>query len=317
MLLSAISCLLLKIRNSRKLLISSTAGNISNLADNKLNLTGFAYSPIDDAFYSQKDAWQREFGYCHLYDEAMPLAGIIVDCEPIYFDYNNKHWLIEFRKGQYGMATGGEIGIYNTSNDIIKAPGFHGVFYESIPENEWLSLKFILKKNKKVLINKKENHWWLAGLKFVEFSNPNDLSLDIKIDFPNKKMRDAFESGLTNIGYTKHEYSKHHNYVHVHFTKPHSTQPVSRTRIQESFIQQGNETNCNLYHEITSDYSNTIDKLDYIFVSSPDLYNKFLKSFHSKELYSNFELINPILKKFNTLNRSAKIDDPFIDSYDI
>jgi len=229
-LLCAISCILFIIKNRRNLLISTTNRKITSWSDNKLDLTGFSYSPLED---------------------------------------------------------------------------------ERLPQ------KFTLKKNNKVLLQKKDVHWWLAGLKFVEFSNTADLSLSIKIVFPNKKMRDAFVSGLINVGYTNHEFTKHLKSVHVRFTKPHSTQPVSRTRIQEAFIQQGNENNCNMFHEITSEYSNTVDKLEFLYRSSPELYNKFLKSFHSKELYSNFELINPILKKFNSLNRSAKIDDPFTDSFDI
>jgi len=267
-------------------------------------------------FYSKKNAWQHDYGYCHLYDEAMPHAGIIVDCEPIYFDYENKHWLIEFRKGQYAMACGGEVSVYSTTNGPIKAPGFHGTFFESISEEEYLPIAFILKKNKKALLRRSDTHWWLTGLKLAEFSNPSALTLTIKIVFPNKVMCNAFVLGLIQAGYTNHEYKKYVRTVQIHFTKPHTTQPASRTRIQEAIVQQGNEANCNMYHQLTSDYKNTLDKLEFLSHSSPDLYHNVLKSFHPKDLYSSFELIRPILKKITLLHQVVKIDDPFTDSFD-
>lgn len=312
------TCIVFLFRKDQKSSTSTKAPIISSSNLNtKLEDTGFYYSLKDDIFCSQKNAWQRNFGYCHLYDEAMPHVGIIVDCEPIYFDYDNKHWLIEFRKGQYGMACGGEVCIYNTPNGPMKAPGFHGTFYESISEDECLPISFVLKKNKKVLIRRKAIHWWLTGLKLAEFSNTGALSLTIKIVFPNKIMSNAFVSGLIHTGYTNREFSKHFRTVCIHFTKPHTIQPASRTRIQETIVQQGNEKNCNLYHQLTSDYKNTVDKLEFLSHSSPDLYHNFLKSFHSKELYTSFELIRPILKKFPLVNQAIKIDEPFTDSIDI
>ena len=73
---------------------------------------GFAYDPSKDIFYSLENAWQKEFGYGKLYDDLAPLMNMAIDCEPIYFDYDGKKWLIEFWKGQYGITTGAEIGLY-------------------------------------------------------------------------------------------------------------------------------------------------------------------------------------------------------------
>ena len=35
-----------------------------------------------DIFYSLNDCWQRDFGYCRLYDEACAPLAMIIDCEP-------------------------------------------------------------------------------------------------------------------------------------------------------------------------------------------------------------------------------------------
>ena len=77
-----------------------------------LRSAGFAYDYKNDYFYSLKNCWQREAGYCRLYDEGAPLFNMVMDCEPITFSYRGKRWLIELWKGQYGITTGAEIGIY-------------------------------------------------------------------------------------------------------------------------------------------------------------------------------------------------------------
>ena len=42
---------------------------------------------------------------------------MIIDCEPICFMYGGKNWMIELWKGQYGLETGGEIGVYNAAEN--------------------------------------------------------------------------------------------------------------------------------------------------------------------------------------------------------
>jgi hypothetical protein len=58
------------------------------------------------------DALQRNFGYAYGYDFAALGMSFILDCEPIFFDYDGKHWMIELWKGQYGLESGCEIGVY-------------------------------------------------------------------------------------------------------------------------------------------------------------------------------------------------------------
>jgi len=53
-----------------------------------------------------------------LYDEAAAPLGMIVDCEPIHFEYKGKRWLIQFWKGQYDLPTGAEVGYMQPTNRI-------------------------------------------------------------------------------------------------------------------------------------------------------------------------------------------------------
>ena len=73
---------------------------------------GFEYDPAQDIIYSRMDPLQRSFGYAYGYDVAALAMSADIDCEPIFFDYDGKHWMIELWKGQYGLETGCEIGVY-------------------------------------------------------------------------------------------------------------------------------------------------------------------------------------------------------------
>lgn len=97
-----------------KIVTSILVKKIGKFSYDGISIMGFDYDSKKDAFYSTKDAWQKNFGYCHLYDVLAPEFRMIIDTEPIRFNYNNKNWLIAFWKGQYGIVTGAEIGIYNT-----------------------------------------------------------------------------------------------------------------------------------------------------------------------------------------------------------
>ena len=69
------------------------------------------------------DALQRHFGYAFGYDNAALLMSAVLHCEPIFFDYADKTWMIELWKGQYGLETGCEIGVYT------RPIGSHSLFY--------------------------------------------------------------------------------------------------------------------------------------------------------------------------------------------
>lgn len=260
-----------------------------------LESAGFAYDLKDDLFYSRMDCWQREVGYCKLYDEGAALFNMIMDCEPVTFSYAGKRWLIELWKGQYGITTGAEIGIYNTTREDINSEKFKGTFYETISNQEMLPMSFVLRKNGKVLFRRKAVHWWITGFKLGEFSSVDSLTMDAKIIFPNQEMRNAFVNGLRQIGYQRKEFSVRRRTVTIHYTKPHCEQPISRNKVQETLVQQTNENNCKLYRLATNRYSDTLDKLEYAKALAPELYELFVHSLYAKGLYEAFDWIREII----------------------
>lgn len=260
-----------------------------------LEPTGFAYHIKGDYFYSLMDCWQRDAGYCRLYDEGAPLFNMIMDCEPVAFHYGGKRWLIEFWKGQYGITTGAEIGVYNTSRPDLDTEKVKGTFFESAGDAERLPLSFVLRKNGAVILKRKARHWWLTGFRLGEFSETDSLTMDIRIKFPNKMMRGAFVESLQKLGYRPGEFSVSGTTVRIHYTNPHSPQPASPESIQTEVVQKVNESNCTLYQFSTAQYADSLDKLEYLKTAMPELYHLFLKSLYAKGFFAAFDIIQEAL----------------------
>ncbi len=209
-----------------------------------LFIFGFAYDSKQGIFYSTIDPWQNNFGYFMLYDVGSPLVGMIIHCEPIFFDYENKKWKIEFWKGQYGILSGAEIGIYtgefdidtgldsfdHTMNNLID----FGDATDCASGNDMLQMSFTLKKGNEVLFTrnsdnpdtaKTEKHWWLTGFKPLEFSSPSSLSMDMKIILKTEEMASKFADALITAGYKLGvDMDRVGKMVSVLFDTPHTEQ---------------------------------------------------------------------------------------------
>ena len=158
---------------------------------------GFWYDPQQDIIFSRMDALQRQFGYAYGYDDSIFLINAVIDCEPIFFAFAGKTWMIELWKGQYGLMTGCEIGVYNRSPN--NSPPYalldrflgkrehdptpsHNMFFDCASDSELLEMSFTLKRRGQKLFSRgPEKHWWLTGFKWGELSNPDDLSMDVEI----------------------------------------------------------------------------------------------------------------------------------------
>lgn len=240
--------------------------------DEDLKISGYAYDPNQDMFYSIQEPWQKEYGYCRLYDEASAPFGMIVDCEPIYFYYQKKYWLIEFWKGQYDLSCGCEIGVYNTRSKVKNLAGFFDTtIYTPCQENEELKLSFTLKKNGRALFRRSEKHWWLTGFRVGLFSNPNELSMDICIKFLDQLMCNEFVKALKGLGYGKNEFVSFGETVYLSYDKPHTKQPFSRTKFTDALIQKKNKLMCDSYKAATEDCLTIQEKLKRALENSPFL----------------------------------------------
>ena len=172
---------------------------------------GFNYDPDQDIIYSRMYPWQRSFGYAYPYDLAAPVTiSAIIDCEPFFFHYKGKDWMIELWKGQYGLETGGEIGVYICQQPYLNPilgnrphDPENGKFFDCVGNAKRLTMSFTLNRNGEPLFQRgPEKHWWLTGFKWGVLSKPDELTMDLKITFPNEEMQAAFLGAVTKTGYT-------------------------------------------------------------------------------------------------------------------
>lgn len=161
---------------------------------------GFEYQISQDIFVTRLDAWQRDYGYRSLYDRASPLLGMVFDCEPVYFDYQGKTWLLEFWKGQYGINTGAEIGIYRADTLLSPAQRPYTLFH-TVPDEELPVFELELVKGASRRYRLLRRHWWLAGFCMGEFTSPELLSLRLAVTFHSGDMLEAFYQGLLEAGW--------------------------------------------------------------------------------------------------------------------
>ena len=77
-------------------------------------LASYQYSYVDDYYYTNdKDCWQDTFGYARIYDLAAPYVVLEYDYTRVFFDYEDRDFMIQLWKGQYGYVFyGAEIGVY-------------------------------------------------------------------------------------------------------------------------------------------------------------------------------------------------------------
>lgn len=225
---------------------------------------GFNYYPKDDIMYSTLHPRQEQLGYCYLYDELSFSFKCNIDCEPIYFFYNGKEYMIEFWKGQYGIETGGEVGIYSREpGEKRDSENIIGKWYGAVKDPEYIGMKFTLYHNNQKTFNRvNQRHWWLTGFRWGELTTePSSLTMDVNMVFPNAEMAEAFvkgysgdmkgiyensiksaenknqynndddgKYGLINMGYHEGtEYTVNGNEVHVIFDDTKAKQPLTRT----------------------------------------------------------------------------------------
>lgn len=276
--------------------------------DQIVNAAGYSYDPMQDMFYSNMDAWQRETGYCRLYDEGAIISGMIIDCEPVTFEYDGKKWLIEFWKGQYGMTTGCEIGVYYSEDFDLNIPDFfRGTFYQSVPDEDLFPMSFDLKKHGRTLFVRESSHWWLTGFKLGEFSEPSELVMDLSITLKDSAMRNIFINKLLEIGYSKEEIFVYGNTVFLRFDKPRTPQPIARTPATDWVTQRKNELLCKKYQEITAPYDNLLDKMNGILGLAPGTFKQAIRLGRNKKAFAEYKTIKKHIKSpYNTRNTRLK-----------
>lgn len=203
-----------------------------------VQLAGFLYDPDQDIIYSEMYPVQRMLGYAYGYDLAALGMSADIHCEPIFFEYDDALWMIELWKGQYGLETGCEVGVYVRPNDApvyyrvldqvigqrpVDPDPTHGKFFQCATDDQLLRIQYVLKKNDVPLFTRgPEPHWWLTGFKWGVYSLPEDLTMDVTIWARDDVMGDALEQALIGMGYRP---TRNGTEISFEFAAPHAPQP--------------------------------------------------------------------------------------------
>ena len=178
------------------------------LADNQI--LSYQYSYVDDYYYTNdKEAWQYNFGFGKIYDFVSPYILLEYDYIRIFFTYEDKDWMIQMWKGQYGMVFfGGEIGVYNREHS---EEGYgEWAMYACAPEEDWLAMEMTLYWQEEYngeyvrqFTREYDKYWWCTGFvpgQLDKFSDRSELQIKCRITMKDYKMLLAFCGALKENG---------------------------------------------------------------------------------------------------------------------
>lgn len=198
LLILALSLCLFNHHRKRKIcerLRRMTAGEKICLLQGLIEPFGYHYEASQDIFTTTLDAPQRAFGYTALFDRYAPYFGMVFDCQPVYFDYMEHTWLIEFWKGQYGINAGCEVGVYKADGLVATAQRSRALF-RSVPDTELPDISIQLFYKEEALARVCARHWWLTAFLMGRCCNPCGLSMKVVLTFPNRELLCAFTRAL-------------------------------------------------------------------------------------------------------------------------
>lgn len=164
----------------------------------------FMYNPEGRYYYTVSDPWQRQFGFNELYDLGASFAIFYYDTLRCKFRYDDKDWMIQLWKGQYGFVfVGGEIGVYNKPLDRSIE------HYDAASDEDslYMSMTFY-RKGEEVFSRDYDRYWWCTGFvpgQLDNFTDRTELSLRAKITMKDQKMLKAFLASLEENGLERNE----------------------------------------------------------------------------------------------------------------
>lgn len=155
---------------------------------------GYDFDLENLVIYTPVDSWQRNFGFCILYDILSPLVFMDYNTVRIKFNYGGLDWMVQIWKGRYAITMGAEIGLYSKPTD--RAVGF----YDCATDEQMMPMAMQLYRGKTLLFEREmQTHWWVTGFAFRTICEPWQLTLNGSIIFPEEGFRDAFTAAIDSL----------------------------------------------------------------------------------------------------------------------
>lgn len=236
---------------------------------------GYCYDSQEDIISSRNDAWQREMGYTALFDRAAASFNMVFDYLPVYFPYQDRTWLIEFWKGQYGINTGAEIGLYYADRTLLpgELPTAH---FQAVDDRDMMPMSFCLHRNKTALAQVHKRTWWLTAFCMGQFTQPCQLDLHATLTFPDRDMMCSFLNALHETGFDRQNVRICGCELQLCFCGPSDRRYGWFARLQRRWAQFGNRIFCKIYLRITAPFHATVDRLLYLYYLLPFAFRKML-----------------------------------------
>lgn len=175
----------------------SADSNIQQAAKENDGFLDYKYNETGNYYYTNSDPWQRVFGFNHAYDVGAQFVFMFYDSARIKFSYDNKDWMIETWKGQYGAVfLGAEIGVYYKPKDRTTE------HYDCVSDDDAIYMEMTLYRNGEELFSREyTRYWWCTGFvpgKLKKYSDRSELNLKARLTMKNNRMLKAFVNGLDN-----------------------------------------------------------------------------------------------------------------------
>ncbi len=256
------------------------------ILDTLAETVGYNYDPCQDIFTTRHDAPQKLFGYTTLYDLSAPFFNMVFDYETIYFNYKSRTWLIEMWKGQYGINTGCELGVYYADR-ILEPDEYDLTLFKAVDSKDMLDISLKLNSHSQrkpykytKLAHLRDKHWWLTGFKVGLFTKPRNLFVNTAITFKDYSMMrsflESFENALPDTAYKT-------SGLTVYFTFIQSARKYSFFKKAVRCIALFScKVYCKLFNHVTRSFTRSGDKLLYLYYFLPFAAKRIFKAKHQK-----------------------------------
>ena len=153
---------------------------------------GFECQVYDLLIYATTECWMRSFGFCFFYDffcYTTPFFNYIT--RRFKFEYADKEWMVQVWKGNYLVANGAEVGIYNRDKGKI------GTYYDCY--DGMMNMTLNLTCGDTLIYDISGLHWWLNGFKLGDtLYKPSSMTLSFSIELLDEEMANAFAESVNN-----------------------------------------------------------------------------------------------------------------------
>ena len=165
-----------------------------------LAVFGYKYDKSQDIYYTDVEAWQRNFGFTDLYDNAAVFTNMWYQTLKIDFNYDGLLWRLQWWKGQYGVLEGAELGVYTKKPENVDSAFYRCAEDENLLEMYFEYYQTTADYNAKnpLFTRYEQEHWWITGFKFGTCDPTRNVVKAVLIA-KDKEMADGIEAGLQNL----------------------------------------------------------------------------------------------------------------------